>query len=48
MTKTEFNSLLAVLLSRDEIVEATKLVKRQLGVGTTEAKAFIENARLSE
>jgi len=44
MTKTEFQSLLATLLSRDEEIKSIKLVRLQLGLSTTEAKSFIEKA----
>jgi hypothetical protein len=44
MTETEFNSLLAGLLGRDETIEAIKLVRLHLGLNTTEARAFIEKA----
>jgi hypothetical protein len=41
MTETEFKSLIATLLSRDEKIEAIKLVRLQMGLNTTDAKAFI-------
>lgn len=43
MTEKEFNSLLATLLSRDETIEALKLVRKQLSLSTTEAKAYLES-----
>ena len=43
MTETEFKALLATLISRDEKLEAIKLVRLQKGLDITAAKAFIEN-----
>ena len=45
MTEKEFNSLLTTLLSRDESMEAVRLVKLQLGLDTTGARLFIEKLR---
>jgi ribosomal protein L7/L12 len=42
MTEAEFNTLLTTLLSRNEKIEAIKLVQFQRGLSTSEAVAFIE------
>lgn len=41
MTETKFQSHLETLLSRDDTLEAIKLVKIQKNLSTTEAKAFV-------
>ena len=45
MSDHEFTALLAVLLSRDDRMEAMKLVRRHLGCDLVAAKAYIEKAR---
>ncbi|MBZ0198670.1 MAG: hypothetical protein K8H86_02300 [Ignavibacteriaceae bacterium] len=45
MNEEKFNSLLAVLISRDEIIGAVKLVKKHKGLSTTEAKLFVDKIR---
>ncbi len=47
MAETEFNALLAALLSREEKIEAIKLVRLQLGLNLSDAKAFVEKNRPS-
>jgi hypothetical protein len=46
MTQAEFQALLATLLSREEKLEAIKLVRYQLKLSSTEAVAFIEKSRI--
>ena len=45
MSNEEFSQLLASLVSRDEQIEAMKLVRRHLGYDLAEAKTFIEKTR---
>lgn len=45
LSKEEFEQLLTTLLGRDATLEALKLVRLQLGLGTTEARAYLERLR---
>ena len=45
MTKTEFARLLLTLVEREDEIEAVKLVRRRLGCGLAEGKAFIDEIR---
>ncbi len=45
LTEKEFQTSLAILLKRNETIEAVKLIKTHLGLSTTDARAYIEQQR---